>query len=123
MSPCGTLNYPFGVAIFQGYYASGDISSATPLKLYDPLAVYSRPMVLSEIDTYAFQPLSDIAAVFQISDTNPVSTENMNAEVQTTGYWIGSTAVTLTNFDPGVYTVVGGDEWGSLLVVHFTVSQ
>jgi hypothetical protein len=123
VSPCGTLNYPFGVAIFQGYYASGDISSATPLKLYDPLAVYSCPMVLSEIDTYAFQPLSDIAAVFQISDTNPVSTENMNAEVQTTGYWIGSTAVTLTNFDPGVYTVVGGDEWGSLLVVHFTVSQ
>jgi hypothetical protein len=123
VSHCGTLNYPFGVAIFQGYYASGDISSATPLKLYDPLAVYSCPMVLSEIDTYAFQPLSDIAAVFQISDTNPVLTENMNVEVQTTGYWIGSTAVTLTNFDPGVYTVVGGDEWGSLLVVHFTVSQ
>ena len=46
----------------------------------------------------------------------------MNSEVQSMGYWVASPNETLTNFDPGVYTVVGGDEWGSLVVVHFTVS-
>ena len=29
----------------------------------------------------------------------------------------------LTNFAPGVYTVVGGDEWGNLIVLHFTVAN
>jgi hypothetical protein len=46
----------------------------------------------------------------------------MNAEVQTTGYWVGTSSVALTNFVPGVYIVVGGDEWGSSVVIHFTVS-
>ena len=27
------------------------------------------------------------------------------------------------NFNPGVYTVVAGDEWGALVVAHFTISQ
>ena len=122
VSSCGTLNFPFGMAVYQGYYTSGNISSGTPLKLYDPLAPYSCPAILAAINAYAFQSSSDIAAIFQISNTNPVSSENMNAEVQTTGYWVGTSSAALTNFVPGVYTVVGGDEWGALVVVHFTVS-
>jgi len=31
--------------------------------------------------------------------------ENMNYEVQTTGYW-GTSSAALTNFEPGVYAVV-----------------
>jgi hypothetical protein len=120
VSSCGTLNYPFGVAIFQGYYTSGDVSSNTPLKLYDPVGIHSCPMILAEISTYAFQPSNDVAAIFQISNTNPVLTESMNSKVQLTGYWVGP-AETLINFEPGIYTVVGGDEWGSLVMVHFTV--
>jgi hypothetical protein len=26
-------------------------------------------------------------------------------------------------FDPGIYTVVGGDEWGALVILHFTVTN
>jgi hypothetical protein len=47
----------------------------------------------------------------------------MSAEVLTTGYWTGSPTATLTNFDTGDYTVVGGDEWGTIVIVHFTVSK
>ena len=122
VSPCGTLNYPFGVAVFQGYYTSGDISSVTPLKLYNTDVEYHCPMILSQINTYAFHPSSDTAAVSQMSNTSPVITEKMNAEIQPTGYWTGSPTETLTNFAPGVYTVVGGDEWGALVVLHFTIS-
>ena len=123
VSSCGTLNYPFGVAIFQGYYTSGNISSATPLRIFYSSATYTCPMILSDINRYAFQPSSDVAAIFQTSGTNPVLTENMNAEVQTNGYWLASQDLNEYSFSPGVYTVAGGDEWGSLVVLHFTVSQ
>jgi hypothetical protein len=49
-------------------------------------------------------------------------TESMNSEVQSTGYWVASPSETLTNFAPGIYTVVGGDEWGTLVVANFMVS-
>jgi hypothetical protein len=50
----------------------------------------------------------------------------MNAEFEPapTGYWASNNVgATFTNFEPGVYTVIAGDEWGALVVVHFTVSQ
>ena len=123
VSPCGTLNYPFGVAIFQGNYTVGNVSSATPLKLYNPAALYNCPAILSGISAYAFQPSSNTAAIFQTSNDTPVFTESMNLKVQSTGYWVAGQAETLMNFEPGIYTVVGGDEWGSLVMVHFTVSS
>ena len=122
VSSCGTLNYPFGVAVFQGYYTSGDISSATPLRIFNSTAMFGCPMIFF-INRYDFQPSSDVAAIFQSSSTNPVSTENMNAEVQTNGYWMASQNLNEYNFTPGVYTVVAGDEWGALVMVHFTVTS
>jgi hypothetical protein len=132
VGPCGTLNYPFGVAIFQGYYSSADVSEATPLMLYDPSAGYFCPMILSEITAYVFQPSSDTAAIFGSCDPNPCFTTKINTEVTATGYWTGGPSPTLTNFTPGpgvytnftpgVYTIVAGDEWGTLAVLHFVVS-
>ena len=123
LGPCGTLNYPFGIAIFQGYYTAGNLASATPLKLDNPDAVYACPMILAEISTYAFQPSGDTADVFQLGGIDPVLTEGMNAQIHPAGYWTGSPNGVLTSFVPGVYTVVAGDEWGALVVLHFTVSQ
>jgi len=123
LGPCGTLNYPFGIAIFQGYYTAGDVLSVTPLKLDNPDAKYPCPMILAEISTYAFQQSGNTTAIFQMDNTNPALTENMNAEAQPTGYWTGSPNAALTTFTPGIYTVVAGDEWGAMVVLHFTVSQ
>ena len=122
VGPCGPMNYPFGIAIFKGNYTSSDILSATPLKLYNPTAMYDCPAILSGISAYEFQPSSDTAAIFQNSGSSPAMTESMNSEVQSTGYWVASPSETLTNFTPGIYTVVGGDQWGALVVAHFTVS-
>ena len=123
VGPCGTLNYPLGIAIFQGYYTAGDVASITPLKLDNPNAVYPCPLILSEISMYAFQPSGDTADLFQLGGTDPVLTEGMNVQIHPAGYWTGSPNGALTNFVPGVYTVVAGDEWGALVVLHFTVSQ
>jgi hypothetical protein len=112
VSPCGTLNYPFGVAIFQGNYTTANVSSAMPLTLFYPGELHGCPMILSGISSYVFQSLNDVAAIYQISNTEPFI-EKINTEVQTNG---------LTDADSGVYTVVAGDEWGNMVVLHFTVS-
>jgi hypothetical protein len=122
VSPCGPVNYPFGVAILQGFYNSADILCVMPLKLYNPEGLYSCPMILSGINEYDFRPSSD-AAIIQTLNPDSALTTKMSAEVQTTGYWTSSPTATLTNFDTGVYTVVGGDEWGTIVIVHFTVSK
>ena len=123
VGPCGTYDYPFGVAIFQGNYTAANILSATPLDLYDPILRHSCPLILSDISSYVFQPSSDIADIFQNSESTAALTgEEMNSDVQPIimGYCNGST---LTDFEPGMYTAVAGDEWGALVVLHFTVSE
>jgi hypothetical protein len=119
------LNYPFGIAIFQGNYTVANISTATPLQIYEP-GIYHCPDILADISSYVFQPLSDTAGVFQMSESTAGFTAGMNAEFEPapTGYWASNeVGAAFTNFGPGVYTVVAGDEWGALVVLHFTVSQ
>jgi hypothetical protein len=123
LGPCGTLNYPFGVSICQGYYSSANVSVATPLLLYAPGAIYHCPAILSEITAYVFQPSSNVAAILGSCDPNPCSTTEMSAEVTATGYWTGSPTAALINFTPGIYTVIAGDEWGTSAVLHFVVSR
>jgi hypothetical protein len=125
VDPCGPLNYPFGIAVFQGNYTAANISSASPLQIFEP-GIYHCPMILTDISSYVFQPLSDSAAVFQMSESTAVFTAGMNAEFEPapTGYWASNNVgATFTNFEPGVYTVVAGDEWGALVVLHFTVTN
>jgi hypothetical protein len=118
--PCGTYNFPFGMAIFQGNYTAADILSATPLELFNPVLKHGCPLILSEISSYVFQPSSDSAAVFQMSESTAALTLKMNSPVQPAlfGYWVDTE---FTDFSPGDYTVLGGDEWGAKVVLHFTV--
>jgi len=47
----------------------------------------------------------------------------MTTKVTSAGFWTGSRPdATLNIFTPGIYTVVGGDEWGALVILHFTIS-
>jgi hypothetical protein len=115
LGACGTNGAVYGIAVFQGYYTSADISNVTSLSLYDySVAVPCVPPI--QIIVYDFKPLRDIY-------TSQSSTSKAFAEIDITGHWTGSPNATLTNFDPGVYTVVAGDEWGGLVVVYFTVSN
>ena len=126
LSPCDLgpgFGYPFGIVIFQGDYTSSNFSTATPLSLYD----YSMPVPCPgpmPSTAYDFEPLSDNATAVSSSASVPNSTYAINTELNETGYWTGvSPDVSKHGFAHGVYTVVGGDEWGALVVLHFTVSQ
>jgi hypothetical protein len=116
------LGSPYGIAIFQGNYTSSDFSTAMPIALWDYNFVVPCPISIP-ISSYVFKPLSDIATAFSSNASFPNSTYAINAEFTETGYWTGNAPnATLTDFQPGVYTVVAGDEWGALVVLHFTVS-
>jgi len=117
---------PFGLVIFRGDYTATNYSAATPLTIYDPHATLLCPTIYT-ITAYSFQPSSDMANLVQISNPGPTgNAHQMNYELTIQGYWpdnVYSSNSQLTAFDTGVYTVVGGDEWGNIVVVHFTVSQ
>ena len=123
LNPCEN-RYPFGVAIFQGYYSSANVSTATPLWISEPASLFGCPLILF-ITWYVFYPSSDNAALYY-NTIEPTASDiggydEMNAELNVTGYW--TDAATLTNFTPGVYTVAARDEWGASAVLHFVVSK
>jgi hypothetical protein len=120
LGPCGTLNYPFGIAILPGNYDSGTLAQGTPLKLNDPNAVYNCPIIFAGITAYNFKASSNIADIEVGAST--VSTEQMILPLTAAGFWTGTTQTIFHNFTPGIYTVVAGDEWGAEAVLHFNVA-
>jgi hypothetical protein len=125
VSPCGVLNFPMGFAIFQGYHLQNNLPGADRLSLYSPGISYC-PLILSGIDSYVFAARSDSASVNGSCSPNPCFTIPMQSEGAFQGYWSDGTPylsnATFHSFSPGIYTVVGGDEWGDLLVLYFVVS-
>ncbi len=124
LGPCGT-NLPIGIEIAQGFYTSSNISSAQGLQLSERGA-YSCPVIFASISSYAFEPNSDVAGVMGSCGTNPCFTDRIESTTNATGYWTGgnppySTSPAFSNFTQGEYTVVGGDEWGALAILHFAV--
>ena len=141
VGPCNTLNYPFGIALLQGYYDEKSIASATPLQIYPIVFCPAERVVVS----YVFQPSSNIASR-RTMEGDWLSPISMNTDVTLTGVcdrWVsvnlsessgyvctpnGSYPVVghvqaTSNFSPGIYTLVGGDEWGTLAILYFSISN
>jgi hypothetical protein len=121
---CGVEDFPFGIALFQGDYTAANISTATPLILDNPNVIVQGciPSVFN-VTAYNFKSTSDIATL-DGEAINGSATFEMSAEVTASLYWTGTYPNTIQqNFAPGIYTVVGGDEWGNLVLIHFTVTN
>jgi len=123
LGPCRTI-FPFGISILQGYYDAISVGAITPLQLFDPNAMYHCPPILAGVYYYFdFQPWSNIVTIYTSYDHFTPFSINMTAKVVSAGFWTGSRPnATFGNFTPGIYTVVGGDEWGALVILHFTIS-
>ena len=68
---CGTVNQPFGMAVFKGYYSKSNISSAERLLPYQPYRLTSCPMILSEISQYSFYAHSSKAQIWGSCNPEP----------------------------------------------------
>jgi hypothetical protein len=121
---CGTLSYPFGIAVYQGFYGISDISTAVPLVIFNPNSVpFGCMPPVNNVTKYIFKPASDIVTI-NGSGPNESATMEMKTEVDVYEHWAGVPPDAVWHyFEPGVYTVVAGDEWGALVIVHFTVTQ
>jgi hypothetical protein len=118
LGSCGTQIYPFGVALYSGTYTAANVSKAEPLQIF-PIA--PCPMFLRLITAYLFQPTSDLAVVLPggpNATATPMSANVTATALYTTGAGQSSPPAPL---GPGTYTVVAGDEWGSIVTVQFTV--
>jgi hypothetical protein len=129
--PCGPLNLPVGFTIYSGNYSMVQVLNAKPssLTLYQP-GVYNCPAIFF-VGGYQFQPDSDVATVYSGGADNqtsqPIFTEPMVGSGSSSGSWTGRWSILgsgsrFQNFQPGVYTVVGGDEWGDIALLYFTVT-
>jgi hypothetical protein len=117
---------PFGIAIFQGDYNSKNISTITPLVIFDPDSTYHCPAFAWAGGTvFDFAPQSDLADVYYGCQPPCDNHSNIRIyqELSLTHYWTGSRPATIHSFEPGVYTIVAGDEWGNLVILHFTVTE
>jgi hypothetical protein len=124
VGPCGTLNYPFGMAVFKGYFSSDDVVAAAPVTLYDPGTIYHCPLILAGITAYDFKASSNAADIIGACEPNPCLLDmTMQTVILVKGYWTTGSMVNLNNFDPGIYTVAAGDEWGNLAILHFTITK
>lgn len=125
LGPCGVLNYPMGFAIFQGYHLQNNLPSSDRLTLYGP-GFYLCPLILSNISSYVFASGSNSASINGSCDPNSCFTIPIRSDETIAGSWSGGipylSSTTFHSFSPGVYTVIGGDEWGDLAVLHFVVS-
>ncbi len=118
LGSCGMQSYPFGVALYSGTYTAGNVSQATPLQIY-PLV--PCPLFIRLVTGYLFQPASDLAVVLP-SGPNATATPMSAAVTATTVYSVGGVASSPPSpLRLGTYTVAAGDEWGSVVLTHFTI--
>jgi hypothetical protein len=114
--------FPFGIAVFRGEYTSLNYSTGIPLVVFNPSDLYGGTPVVGPT-SYSFHPLSDIANIESPSYL-PNSLQLIKDTLTLDGYWPNQDYGTqLIPFGSGTYTVVAGDEWGTLVIVHFTVTK
>jgi len=113
LGSCDAQTYPFGAALYTGTYTAGNVSQATPLQIFPRVPC---PLFIRLITGYLFQPASDLAVVLP-SGPNATATR-MSANVTARAVYASPSP---TPLGPGTYTVAAGDEWGSLVLAHFTI--
>ncbi|MDG6995704.1 MAG: hypothetical protein JRN52_07260 [Nitrososphaerota archaeon] len=111
---------PYGIALEEGYYLSNNLTKATALTIFTPSASGSNSSQdtttscsfhLPEVSYYVFHPLSDFADRYYY-----LTSTRMNISLVLVGYW--PNAGVFHPFMPGWYTLVCGDEWGQLVILH-----
>jgi hypothetical protein len=113
---------PVGFAVFQGDYEMNNYTTGKALPLYNT-TIDDSCTVNSYPNEDLFQPLSDNISVYNDGQFQVNSTAI--ASLSTDGYWTGgqdtSAPVVFHDFG-GMYTVIGADTWGHVLLLHFSVT-
>lgn len=112
---------PIGIAILDGYYTEHNMTNKNLLSFYfqPPCAPFNV-----SFKSYTVQPMSS-NVIFDCESDN----SNMFScpHVMEMRYNVAYSRVLengdFHSFNPGLYTIVGGDEWGHVAITHFTVTN
>jgi hypothetical protein len=138
---CGLYYFPDGVAVYRGYYGLNNLSTASALDFWAPIPcpvewVGNGTSVgivgsLQNVTSYSFMANSYKASytAFYIPNTGPVTLGTFLPVRIVAGTAISATSSnffptfgnSLLSTAPAVYTLVAGDEWGDLALLHFSV--
>ncbi len=124
LGPCH-LDIPIGLAIMRGYYTKDSIAGGLPLALWHPGPYFCQLEV--GVNSYIFDPASSLATIVTYQGPNTTFKLQTENRVHFSGSWTEGTQpfqedAGFQPFSPSMYTLVGGDEWGDILVLNFTVS-
>jgi len=130
-----------GFAVFSGYFALNNLSSAAPLNLWPhvpacPSLIQNGTLesfvgILRNVTSYSFLPRSDMAncsAYYFLEPSNNSITAPLFGEFSMSMSNFGiiftnnSSEPTLNSVATAVYTLAVGDEWGDLVLLHFSVT-
>lgn len=118
VNPCTSAQY--GIAIFNGFYSEQNATEGKPLPIFNDAALC--PVYNQTTQSYVFQPSSG-----HVTLNNCVGTPSeclagfdMGDQFSFSGLWKYGQ---VQPFSPGLYTIVGGDEWGHVSIEHFVVSN
>ncbi|MDG6905686.1 MAG: hypothetical protein JRN20_07880 [Nitrososphaerota archaeon] len=127
--PCPTYLY---YQVYPGYYTATNISSASPLQI-SPVEQYLSCPIFQR-SYYLMQPHISVASVPVGISTVNSSIQYQNVEMSVTSELIGNYSTTYNAsvftpngalpppaFRPCTYTLAAGDEWGQLVILHFSV--
>ncbi|NHI02593.1 hypothetical protein DYY67_0632 [Candidatus Nitrosotalea sp. TS] len=106
--------------MFQGYYTEQNMTKGNPLLLFNPDALC--PAINATL-SYVFEPSSAHAVAYTCTDAGqPLCSyrDEMADHVSINGYWYQGQ---LYPFKSGIYTIIGGDEWGHVAIEHLVVSN
>ena len=114
-----SANYPFGIALFKGHYTLQNFTQGERVSLQSPVQNYLCVRPPFSTSYYHFLPKTDTAVV-QVGMGNQTVTLPMGTSIPITGYWTAEGS--FTPLQHGTYTLVAGDEWGALAMLHFSVN-
>ena len=114
-----SANYPFGIALFKGHYTLQNFTQGERVSLQSPVQNYLCVRPPFSTSYYHFLPNSDTAVV-QVDLGNQTVTLPMKTSISITGYWTAEGS--FTPLQHGTYTLVAGDEWGALALLHISVN-
>jgi hypothetical protein len=127
LGPCSEFS-SIGIAVFAGYYTQSNVTAAGASSLVsfiNPGQIYNCPAIFSA-NSYSFEPLSNLVNISNacVGSNAPGCLIPMEGTVQLNGSWTRNGAsATESALTPGIYTVVGSDEWGELVILHFAVTN
>jgi hypothetical protein len=129
--PCPTYLY---YQVYQGWYSVANISESgiMPLQVAPVYQYLSCPIF--QRSYYLFQPFSDVASVpvgYFVTNSSvyyqPTEMAVSSSLVGNYSMWYNASIFTPNGallpppFPSGIYTIVAGDEWGQMVLLHFVV--